>query len=51
VRDFLPNDKDALIKLQNGVKLLLDEGKGKDRVVKLQYSWLISNLQTGIDNY
>lgn len=51
VRDFLPNDKDALIKLQEGVKLLLDEGKGKDKVVQLQYSWLISNLQTGIDNY
>lgn len=51
VRDFLPNDKDALVKMQDGVKLLLDEGKGKDKVVQLQYSWLISNLQTGIDNY
>ena len=51
IRDFLPNDRDALIELQNGVKFLLDEEKGKDKVVRLQYSWLIENLQTGIDNY
>ena len=51
IRDFLPNDKDALVELQNGVKSLLGEEKGKDKVVRLQYSWLIANLQTGIDNY
>lgn len=51
VSDFLPNDKDALVELQCGVKSLLDEGEGKDKVVRLQYSWLIGNLQTGIDNY
>ena len=51
VSDFLPNDKDALVELQSGVKSLLDEGKGKDKVVRLQYSWLVGNLQTGIDNY
>lgn len=51
VSDFLPNDKDALLELQSGVKSLLDEGKGKDKVVRLQYSWLVGNLQTGIDNY
>ena len=51
VRDFLPNDKNALVELQNGVKLLLEEEKGKDKVVQLQYSWLVGNLQTGIDNY
>ncbi len=51
VSDLLPNDKDALVELQSGVKSLLDEGKGKDKVVRLQYSWLVGNLQTGIDNY
>jgi hypothetical protein len=51
IRDFLPNDKEALVELQNGVKLLLEDEKGKDKVVQLQYSWLVGNLQTGIDNY
>lgn len=51
IRDFLPNDKDALIRLRDGVKNLLEEEKGRDKIVRLQYSWLISNIQTGLDNY
>ena len=51
IRDFLPSDKDALVELQNGVKLLLEAEKGRDKIVRLQYSWLVNNLQTGIDNY
>ena len=51
VSDFLPNDKEGLIELQKGVQGLLDESKGKDKIVQLQYSWLVGNLQMGIDNY
>ncbi len=51
VRDFLPNDEDALVKLQSGVKSLFETQNGHDKIVRLQYSWLIDNLQTGIDNY
>ena len=51
IRDFLPNDKDALVKLQAGVQNLLACGKGADRVVRLQYSWLVSNIDDSLKNY
>lgn len=51
VRDSLPNDKDALVSLRDGVQSLINEEKGRDKIVRLQYSWLLSNIQTGIDNY
>ncbi len=51
IREFLPNDKEALVKLQAGVQHLLACGKGADRVVQLQYSWLVSNVDVVLKNY
>lgn len=51
IRDFLPNDKEPLIVLREKVQELLDENKGVDKVVRLQYSWLRDNLEKVIDNY
>lgn len=51
IYDFLPNDKDALVTLQAGVQRLLDSNKGADKIVRLQYLWLIGNIETAIKNY
>lgn len=51
IRDFLPNDKDSLIELRNSVQKLLDGNVGTDKIVRLQYSWLIGNLNKAIENY
>lgn len=51
ISSFLPNDKEALAELKDGVQSLLDNGKGMDNVVRLQYKWLVSNLETGLENY
>ena len=49
--DFLPDDKDSLIELRNAVQKLLDDSVGADKIVRLQYSWLVSNLDKVIENY
>jgi len=51
IRSFLPDDKDALIELSIAVQKLLGENKGVDRVVRLQYTWLVGNIKKVIDNY
>ena len=51
IRDFLPDDKEALDKLKTGVQQLLNDDKGADKVVRLQYAWLINNLDKVIENY
>lgn len=51
IRDFLPDDKDSLIELRNAVQKLLDDSVGADKIVGLQYSWLVSNLDKAIENY
>ena len=51
VRDSLPNDKNALVSLRDRVLSLIDNGKGRDKIIQLQYSWLVSNIETGINNY
>ncbi len=51
ISNFLPNDKEALAELKDGVQYLLDSGKGADRVIRLQYKWLVSNLETALNNY
>lgn len=51
IRDFLPDDKDSLIELRNAVQKLLDDSVGADKIVRLQYSWLVSNLDKAIENY
>jgi hypothetical protein len=51
IRDFLPDDKEALDKLKIGVQQLLNGGKGADKVVRLQYSWLLNNLDKVLENY
>ncbi|MBQ7955521.1 MAG: hypothetical protein IJ282_07190 [Lachnospiraceae bacterium] len=51
IRDFLPEDKDALIELKEVVQKLLDDGKGEDKVIRLQYTWLLGNLKKVLENY
>ena len=51
IRDFLPEDKDALIELKVVVQELLDNNKGEDKVVKLQYTWLLGNIEKVMENY
>lgn len=51
IREFLPDDKDALIELKVAVQKLLDDDKGKDNVVRLQYTWLVDNVKKVIDYY
>ena len=51
IRDFLPEDKEALIELRDKVQILLDGEKGYDKVVRLQYTWLINNINNVIENY
>lgn len=51
IREFLPNDKDSLIELKEGVEELLENDKGFDKIVQLQYSWLIDNIDTVLDYY
>lgn len=51
IREFLPDDKDVLIELKVAVQKLLDDNKGEDKVVRLQYVWLSENLMKVIDNY
>ena len=51
IREFLPNDKDALVELKSGVQNIIETDKGSDKVVKLQYSWLINNIETVLENY
>lgn len=51
IRDFLPDDKDSLIELRNAVQKLLDDSVGADKIVRLQYFWLVSNLDKAIENY
>lgn len=51
IRDFLPDDKNSLIELRNAVQKLLDGSVGTDKIVRLQYSWLVSNLDKVIENY
>lgn len=51
IRDFLPNDKEALVELQTGVQNLLDCNKGVDKIVQLPYSWLVSNIEAILENY
>ncbi len=51
IREFLPNDEDALINLQAGVQHLLDLEKGGDKIVRLQYSWLVENIDSVLKNY
>lgn len=51
IRGFLPNDKELLIQIQAGVQTLLESDKGADKIVRLQYSWLIYNLEKAIGNY
>ena len=38
-------------KLRLAVQKLIDENKGKDKVVRLQYTWLSENIKKVIDNY
>lgn len=51
IRSFLSDDKEALIELKVVVQKLIDENKGKDKVVRLQYTWLSENIKKVIDNY
>ena len=51
IRDFLPDDKELLIRMQEGVQTLIESDKGADKIVKLQYSWLRYNLEKAIGNY
>lgn len=51
IRSYLPDDKEALIELKVAVQKLIDENKGKDKVVRLQYTWLSENIKKVIDNY
>jgi len=51
ISDFLPNDKDALVGFQAGVQNLLDSNKGADKIVRLQYLWLIGHIEAAIKNY
>lgn len=51
IRQFLPNDKDSLGQLLSGVQALLDDKKGSDKVVRLQYLWLTHNLELALNNY
>lgn len=51
IRDFLPNDKAALLSLQDGVYKLIDCNKGADKVVRLQYLWLSDNIGASLRNY
>ncbi len=51
IREFLPDDKDALTELKVAVQKLLDDNKVKDNVVRLQYTWLVDNIEKVIDYY
>ena len=51
IREFLPEDKDALIELKIVVQKLLDDSKGEDKIVRLQYTWLLGNIEKVIDFY
>ena len=51
IRSFLPDDKEALVELKVAVQKLIDENKGKDKVVRLQYMWLSENIKKVVDNY
>lgn len=51
IREFLPEDKDALTELKIVVQKLLDDSKGEDKIVRLQYIWLLDNIKRVIDNY
>lgn len=51
IREFLPDDRDALIKLRVGVQGLLDNNSGSDKIVKLQYRWLVDNIEAVLKNY
>lgn len=47
----MPYDEDALTELKNGVQMLLESNMGSDKIVRLQYSWLLSNIDKVIGNY
>ena len=51
IREFLPDDRDALIKLRAGVQGLLESNRGSDKIVKLQYRWLVDNIDAVLKNY
>ena len=51
IRDYLPNDRDAIVKLKDGIQKLLECNKGADRVVQLQYSWFVININSILENY
>lgn len=51
IRSFLPDDKETLIELKVAVQKLIDDNKGIDKVVRLQYTWLSENIKKAIDNY
>lgn len=51
IQSILPNDKDALIQLKENVKMLIDEGRGVDKIVRLQYKWLIDNIESALEHY
>ena len=51
IRSFLPDDKETLIELEAAVQKLLDDNKGEDKVVRLQYTWLVGNIKKVVANY
>jgi len=51
ILNLLPHDRGALVELREGVKTLVDNEKNQDKIVQLQYKWLLQNIETGISNY
>lgn len=45
IRDFLADDKTALLSLKNGIEQLITDDKVNDKIKKLQLEWFFGKLE------